>query len=149
MAVFAPKDKHLSGNISLANHVALVIIIDSVRYAQGISEVKEVVGCSLPTSTVECLKQCDAKHEHDKVYHSSIKCRWQFGAEQQENKIIEFLQHQNSDKKEEFKYEPSIAICKDVEENSGNNKFKMTPAAPNSIVIGTKNIRSRNQLFAP
>jgi len=50
VTVFAPKDKHLSGSMSLADHVALVIILDSIRYAQGISEVMEKVGCSLPAS---------------------------------------------------------------------------------------------------
>jgi len=57
VAVFAPKDKHLSGSMSLADHVALVIIIDLIRYAQGLCKVMEEVGCSLTSSMVECLKK--------------------------------------------------------------------------------------------
>jgi len=75
VAVFAPKDKHLSGSMSLADHVALVIIIDLIRYAQGLCKVMEEVGCALPASTIECLKHCDAKCEYDKIYHSSIELR--------------------------------------------------------------------------
>jgi len=75
VTVFAPKDKHLLGSMSLSDQVALVVIIDSIGYAQGISAIMEEVGCTLPASTIEHLKQCDAKHQYDKVYHASIDSR--------------------------------------------------------------------------
>jgi len=147
VAVFAPKDKHLSGNMSLANCVTLVIIINSIGYTQGICKVMEEVGCSLPASTIECLMQHNAEWEYGKVYHSSIECRWWHGAKQWE--IIESLWHQNRDKKDGFKYEPSIAIREDVEENSHNHKSEMTNAAPNSIAIGTKKSQKKAPVVFP
>jgi len=51
----------------LSDQVALVIIIDSIGYAQGISKVMEELGCPLPASTIECLKQCDAKCQYNKI----------------------------------------------------------------------------------
>jgi len=68
VTVFAPKDKHLSASMSLSDRVSLVVIIDSVGFLQGIFEVMEEIGCKVPASTMECLKQRDAKHEYDKNY---------------------------------------------------------------------------------
>ncbi len=135
--------------MSLADRVALVVIIDSIGYAQGISEVMEEVGCSLPVSTIECLKRRNAKREYDKAYHSSIEHRRQRGAKQRE-KIIESLRHRSSDKKNGIEYEPCIAVRKDVEEeNSGNNKSEMTPAAPDTIAAGTKKRQKKDPVVCP
>jgi len=73
VTVFAPKDKHLSASMSLSDHVALVVIVDSVGFAQGIFEVMDEIGCEVPASTMECLKQRDAKREYDKIYKNKIE----------------------------------------------------------------------------
>jgi len=33
----------------------------------------EEIGCTVPTSTMECLKQRDAKHVYDKIYKEKMK----------------------------------------------------------------------------
>jgi len=135
VAVFAPKDKHLSGSMSLADRVALVVIIDSIGYAQGLCEVMEEVGCSLPASTVEYLKRRDAKRKYDQIYHSSIERRRRRGAKQWE-KIIESLRYRNRDKIDGIEYEPCIAVREDdvEEENADNHKSETTPADPPTAI---------------
>jgi len=54
VAVFAPKDKHLSSSMLLSGHASLVVIVDSIGFAQGVSEVMEELGCTIPASTMEC-----------------------------------------------------------------------------------------------
>ncbi len=56
VTVFAPKDKHLSASMSLSDRIALVVIVDSVGFAQGVMEIMEEIGCTVPISTIECLK---------------------------------------------------------------------------------------------
>jgi len=73
VAVFAPKDKHLSSSMLLSGHASLVVIVDSIGFAQGVSKVMEELGCTIPASTMECLKWQDAKHQYDKIYKSKIK----------------------------------------------------------------------------
>jgi len=48
----APKDKHFSNSMLLSDHVALVIITDSVGYEEGISLICQEMGIALPAITV-------------------------------------------------------------------------------------------------
>jgi len=77
VSVFAPKDKHLSSSMSLSDRVSLMVIVDSVGYAVGLSEVFKEIGSKLPASMLESLKQKDARREYNRQYHKNIdnKCR--------------------------------------------------------------------------
>jgi len=77
VSVFAPKDKHLSSSMLLSDQVSLVVIMDSIGYAVGLSEVFTEIGSKLPASTLELLKCRDACQEYNRQYHKSIdnKCR--------------------------------------------------------------------------
>ncbi len=56
VTVSAPKDKHLSASMSLSDCVSLVVIVNSIGFAQGVCKVMEEIGCEVPASTMECLK---------------------------------------------------------------------------------------------
>jgi len=119
---------------SLSDQVPLVIIIDSIGYAQGIAKVMEEVGCSLPALAVECLQQCDEKHQYDKVYHSSMEIRHQCGMLKQQQ-IINHLIHHKKGKKDGCKYGPGIAVAEENAETSNNKCF--SNEAPNKMDVST------------
>jgi len=48
ITVFATKDKHLSASMSLSDHVSLVVIVDSIGFAQWVCEIMEEIGCDIP-----------------------------------------------------------------------------------------------------
>jgi len=54
---FAPKDKHLFNSMSLSDHILLIVIVDSIGFAQGVMEDMEEIGCTVPASTTKCLKR--------------------------------------------------------------------------------------------
>jgi len=109
VTVFAPKDKHLSSSMLLFNCVSLIVIIDSIGFAQGVSEVMEELGCTIPTSTMEWLKWQDAKHQYDKIYKSKIENQHQC-REGILEKIKAAQKNHRKDKENAFKYQPSVAV---------------------------------------
>jgi len=113
VTVFAPKDKHLSASMSLSDCVSLVVIVDSVGFAQGVCKIMEEIGCDVPASTLECLKRRDAKREYHKIYKNKIENRRRRG-EQIRQKIKEAHENRKNDKKNGFKYKPSIVVTGDT-----------------------------------
>jgi len=150
--VFAPKDKHLSGSMSLSDQVTLIIIIDFIGYAQGISEVMEELGCPLPALTIEFLKWCNEKCQYDKVYHASLDFRWWRGMEKWQ-KIINHLCHLVKDEKDGYKYGPSIAVAAENVHTmcNANASNKELPNEANGsstdAVSGGKKLRMKRSLL--
>jgi len=58
--------------MSLSDHVALVVITDSVGYEEGISLICDELGIVLPAITVQYLKRRNLKQQYDKLYHSCL-----------------------------------------------------------------------------
>jgi len=71
--VFAPKDKHLSASMSLSYCITIVVIVNSIGFAQGVMEIMKEIGCTVPTSTIECLKWWDRKREYNKIYKKQYR----------------------------------------------------------------------------
>ncbi len=106
VSVFAPKDRHLSSSMSLSDRVSLVVIVDSVGYAVGLSEVFTEIGSKLPASMLESLKRRDARQEYDRQYHKNIDNKRRRGAAKREI-IKAALRHNNkSDAETGVNYEP-------------------------------------------
>jgi len=153
VTVFAPKDKHLSASMSLSDRVSLVVIVDSVGFAQGVCEIMEEIGCDVPASTIECLKRRDAKREYDKMYKNKIENRRRRG-EQIRQKIKEALENRKNDKKNGFKYKPSIAVTGDTAvETSTKKRRSRKRAVPsgevNDTAIEKKKRAKRTPVICP
>jgi len=134
VSVLAPKDKHLSSSMLLSNHVSLVVILDLVGYAQGLSEVFKEIGSILPATTVECLKRHDAHREYDRLYHRDIENKRRRGAVKREL-IKALLSHKKNDAETGINYKPCMAILEPAVEPDGAiettvERTKRTKRAP-------------------
>jgi len=68
----APKDKHFSNSMALSNHVALVVITDSVGYKQGMKMILEEIGVEVPPVTAQYLICRNDRSMYDQVYHQHL-----------------------------------------------------------------------------
>jgi len=136
VSILAPKDKHLSSSMSLSDRVALVVIVDSVGFAQGLSKVFKKIVCSLPASTLECLKRQDAHREYDKKYHQNIDNKCRHGAAKQEV-IKASLCHKKANAETGINYEPCMAIEEPMveEELAVEKTVEVTKRAKKAPVI--------------
>jgi len=62
----APNDKHFSSSMALSDHVALVVITDSVGYEVGVLMIFEELGVELPPVTVQYLVRRNQRREYGK-----------------------------------------------------------------------------------
>jgi len=67
--------KHLFASMLLSDCIALVVIVDAIGFTQGVMEIMEETGCTVPTLTIECLKQWERKREYNEIYKSNIDNR--------------------------------------------------------------------------
>ena len=64
----APKDRTYSGTTALLGRVAYVVVIDSIRYKEGLKTICGLLGFELPKGTTDFLEKLDGKRESKAEY---------------------------------------------------------------------------------
>jgi len=102
----APKDKHFSNSMALSDHVALVVIMDSVGYEQGMKLILEEIRAEIPPFTAQYLVHRNERHQYDRVYHQHLDVKNRHYAAKKEN-IRRDLQQKADDAQNGTNYGPA------------------------------------------